>query len=102
MLEAIVRILTQRRKILEALYELGHKDSYEVEPRYIDGFAVGSGVKRSIGSPSDPFVIKTADHREIARYYIETDGDCCHLRVTGAAELLEMMEALAFKDEAVN
>lgn len=101
MLEAIAHIFAERRRMLEALYELGHKDPYEVEPRYFDGYTI-TGIRRSIGSPSDPFVIRTSDHREIARYYIEADGNQCRLRVSGSPDFLKMLDALAFKDGTVN
>lgn len=89
--------------MLEALYELGHRDPYEVEPRYYDGYSVsGNGIMRSLGSPADPFIIRTAEHREVARYYIEADGDQCHVRVTGSADFIAMMKALSFRDGTVN
>lgn len=96
MLEALLRVFTERRRMLAALYALGHDRAYEIEPRNIDeqiaSFTVGD---TCIGTQDDPFIIMSEKDELIARWYIEADEEGCSVRMSGSAEFMATMEKLA-------
>lgn len=93
MLDALAYVFAERRKMMDAMLEMGHADVVEVEPRDMLAHLelLKHGQSASIGSPEDPFQLLGADRRLIARYYIEADNQCL-VRVSGS---VEFMEALA-------
>lgn len=93
MLDALAYVFAERRKMMDALLEMGHSDVVEVEPRnMLDQIAMlKHGQSATIGSPEDPFQLLASDRRLIVRYYIEAANECL-VRVSGS---VEFMEALA-------
>jgi hypothetical protein len=99
-LEALAYVLTERRKMLDALIEMGHAEAFELEPKAIREHmaAIQDGGKTRLGSPEDPFVLMAEVGRPVARYYIEADDERCWVRLSGSAEFIDALAAIALRD----
>lgn len=107
MLDALADVFAERRKMMDALIEMGHADVIEEEPRgLMDHLAmVKRGHNASIGSPEDPFrILSAADRRLIASYYIDAWVDDrsvqCEVRFSGSAAFMDAMEVIAERWQA--
>lgn len=95
MLEALAHVLTERRRMYDALVAMGYVDAYELEPHgyreQLERLADGSG--RSIGSPDDPFVLM-CERQPIARYYIKVVRDRCVVIPAGSVRFMKTLREM--------